>query len=282
MSKESFILYMSFNEAISQLTLKEKGMLLDAIYRYHSDDPIPDLPKTTSMVFSIMKNQFERDHIKYQKKCEINRENGEKGGRPPQKPKITERLFDKNGNNPTQNINNPNDDDNDSDSDSDDETLNVNENDSDDDDVSDVGAEFTEIVNFYKSSSSSFRDIVCNDDYSKKQYYVMLKKHGIEKIRLAITKASESWYCTGYNERGMITPLSWILQPKFFEGLLTEKYANRGEIPEFDREGNKLAGSETRSARATRSAIGAIKSLNDRMNYGELATSDQHANDAIR
>lgn len=110
-------MYLSFREAIAELSTEEKGCLLDVIFSYHSGEPIPELPKLVKIVFSIMKPQFERDSLKYQRIVERNRINGALGGRPRENPN--------NPNNPDGYFGNPNDNDNDTDSDND------NDNDSD-------------------------------------------------------------------------------------------------------------------------------------------------------
>jgi hypothetical protein len=82
--KESFVLFKSFYEPIKNLTLEQKGKLLDAIFNYQIDNREPCI-KEDAFVYSMFlffKNQFRLDDIKYQAKCEKNKLNGSKGGRP--------------------------------------------------------------------------------------------------------------------------------------------------------------------------------------------------------
>lgn len=116
-------MYVSFYDAIEELTTEEKGILLDTIFKYQAGTIIPELPKTVRIVFSIMAKQFDRDEIKYQEKVVTrNRINGKEGGRPrknqdePKKPKK-----------PNGFINNPKNPDNDNVNDNDNETVNDNE-----------------------------------------------------------------------------------------------------------------------------------------------------------
>ena len=239
-------MYMSYRESIAELSTEEKGILLDAIFDYHSTGNIPDMPKMVRIVFSIMKHQFDRDCSKYQEIVERNRMNGMKGGRP-QKTQKNPKNPDGYFGNPVKNSGNPNDDDND------DGNGNDTEHGYDDGDVTEVGAGFAEIANFYESSSSSFPKVDLNDNSLRNQYGVMLKKHGVEKIKEAILRASESWYCTGHNDRASVVPLLWILTPKYFDGLLSKKFENRGKFPEFDKNGMRVTDNQKNSIAITQS-----------------------------
>ena len=59
-----------------------------AIIKYEKTREVPKLDGMLKMAFSFIKTQLDRDRQKYQNKCEKNRENGAKGGRP----KKTERF----------------------------------------------------------------------------------------------------------------------------------------------------------------------------------------------
>ena len=81
MSRESFILYKSFYLPIKELSIEEKGQMLDAIFQYHTEGKVCELSPVCQMAFNFMKGQFERDDEKYQIVVERNRANGAKGGR---------------------------------------------------------------------------------------------------------------------------------------------------------------------------------------------------------
>ena len=86
MARESFILYKSFYLPIKELTVEEKGQLLDAIFQYHINGKICQLSPVCQMAFNFMRNQFERDDEKYQTVVERNKTNGKKGGRSKENP----------------------------------------------------------------------------------------------------------------------------------------------------------------------------------------------------
>lgn len=100
----SFILYTEQWPAISLLNDFQRSALLQAIFALHGACPMPELDNITKAIFLLMKPRFEENRDRYATKCEANRENGKKGGRPP-KPKNqtvnhenpkTERFLDEN------------------------------------------------------------------------------------------------------------------------------------------------------------------------------------------
>lgn len=85
MKKKSFILYCDYLEHIQMLDDAEAGKLFKAILQYAVDGSTAALSGASGMAFSFIKAQIERDNADYEAKCEKLRENGSKGGRPPQK-----------------------------------------------------------------------------------------------------------------------------------------------------------------------------------------------------
>jgi hypothetical protein len=80
--KESFLLYKSFYDPIKELSIEDKGHLLDAIFKYQIDGTEPMNTSRIYMPFMFFKNQFRLDDEKYQKIVERNKVNGSKGGAP--------------------------------------------------------------------------------------------------------------------------------------------------------------------------------------------------------
>ena len=82
MKKESFLLYKSFYEPVSDLPLRLKGLLFDAIFQYQINGIEPEKSSPIYIAFKFIKNQFTLDNNKYLAICERNKANGSKGGRP--------------------------------------------------------------------------------------------------------------------------------------------------------------------------------------------------------
>ena len=89
MDKSSFLIYLDYEEQFNLLTDEQIGQLMRAIIKYERTREIPQLNGIVKMAFSFIKTQLDRDREKYQARCEKNRENAKKGGRP-KKEKQTE------------------------------------------------------------------------------------------------------------------------------------------------------------------------------------------------
>lgn len=79
--KKSFILHLDSLCVLDEMTLEQKGILFDAIYKYQLGEE-KDLDFSMKMAFAPFKNQFIRDNEKYLQFIEKQSNNGKKGGRP--------------------------------------------------------------------------------------------------------------------------------------------------------------------------------------------------------
>ena len=64
------------------LTMEQRGILFTAIYSYELGEELPEMDPLTEMCFGFIKSSLDANAEKYESRCEINRENGGKGGRP--------------------------------------------------------------------------------------------------------------------------------------------------------------------------------------------------------
>ena len=91
--KASFLLYHDQYAPISHLSNEQKGILLDACFKYNLKESFKIADPIVEMAFSFFKQTFIRNNAKYQKRIEQNRKNGMKGGRPKQeKPKNNKKI----------------------------------------------------------------------------------------------------------------------------------------------------------------------------------------------
>ncbi len=96
--RDSFVFYRSFYEAIEETESEEDRLrLYDIIVRYALDGVEPE-DKRDRILFKLFKSQIDKSYDRYLKRCEANRENGKKGGRPPKETE-TQKTQD-NPNNP--------------------------------------------------------------------------------------------------------------------------------------------------------------------------------------
>ena len=83
-NKGSFVFYTEYREHLSMLPPEQVGELMFALMDYQETGEVPDLPKGSALAmgFSFTKARMDKDNSKYEEKCERNRSNGKKGGRP--------------------------------------------------------------------------------------------------------------------------------------------------------------------------------------------------------
>lgn len=87
-NKKSFVLYSDIITTVKKLSLEKIGILFTTILEYVNDeDPKVD-DDMVDLVFEPIKQQLKRDLVKYEKRADRSRENGQLGGRPknPEKP----------------------------------------------------------------------------------------------------------------------------------------------------------------------------------------------------
>ena len=79
--KNSFVLYTDYLPQLQLLSMEQRGVLFTAIMHYSSGMDLPDMDGMTSMAFSFIKTQIDRDNEKYQQTVEARREAGRRGGK---------------------------------------------------------------------------------------------------------------------------------------------------------------------------------------------------------
>ena len=105
--QKSFINYISNKQATEQLSMFQRGVLSTLQYAYAEDpdnfciDFVTDrrgrkikVAREVKIAFAFIKNQMDFNKDKYEKRCETNRKNGSKGGRPKkEEAEKSERFF---------------------------------------------------------------------------------------------------------------------------------------------------------------------------------------------
>lgn len=103
MKKPSFLVYYDNEVIILRLPDEEAGKLFKSLFPYGRERIKPDFDESPAlaMAFDILSMAIDRDKEKYVMRCEANRENGRKGGRPKknqtyiEETEKSERLFSK-------------------------------------------------------------------------------------------------------------------------------------------------------------------------------------------
>lgn len=82
MSEKGLILYHSYLSTMEDLSDAEFGRLVRAALEYSYAGTTRQLSGNERILFKTVKFQIDRDSEKYEKVCERNKANGQKGGRP--------------------------------------------------------------------------------------------------------------------------------------------------------------------------------------------------------
>lgn len=75
-------LYFSYMETFAPFTDAERGRIMMAMIEYASTGVVPDFEGNERFIWPTIQAQIDRDVVAYEKRCEKNRSNGAKGGRP--------------------------------------------------------------------------------------------------------------------------------------------------------------------------------------------------------
>ena len=80
--KSAFKIYGSYAEQVNALTDSEAGRLFKALVNYRNGEEPKNLSGMEQIAFLFIRQQMDYDCEKYERRCEQNRKNGMKGGRP--------------------------------------------------------------------------------------------------------------------------------------------------------------------------------------------------------
>ena len=79
MEKNSFLIYLDYQEQFELLTDEQAGQLIKAIIKYEKTGEITKLDGMTKMAFSFIKQQLDRDNEKWKEEKQKRSEAGKKG-----------------------------------------------------------------------------------------------------------------------------------------------------------------------------------------------------------
>lgn len=246
MSRESFIFYKDWLNALNEMPENAQLEVYKSIAKYALDGEISELSPLAKIAFSFIKPQIDRDTDKYIKVVERNRENGKLGGRKPKKPKV-------NPKNPvgyleTQKTQaNPKNLDNDNVNDNDNGNVNVYVNDKEEIENSNSLSNSDELVTDrinYKSVVDSYNSnlggilskVTAITEKRKAAIRARIKEHGIDSVATVFHNVSKSDFLTGKNDKGWQCGFDWIFMPNNYIKILEGNYANREPKREYNPE----------------------------------------------
>ena len=108
MDKNSFLIYLDYQEQFELLTDEQAGKLIKAIIEYEKTGKILELDGMTKMAFSFIKTQLDRDREKWQEEKQKRSEAGKRGmskrwGKTKQDNNVTNVITEDNKNNSVKN-----------------------------------------------------------------------------------------------------------------------------------------------------------------------------------
>ena len=222
--KKSFVLYHDYQQHFQLLTDEQLGQLIRAIFAYEATGKLPELKDAAlKMCFSFVKNQLDRDREAYEARCQANRENGVRGGRPknptkPNKTEKTERFSEK-----------PKKPDNDTDTENDNVTDYVKDN-----SLLSVDTDSGEPIN-YQNIVSLFNEIGAS--LPKIKNLSENRKRNIKKANEKLNgdfegffrKVENSDFLTGRKGAWSGACFDWIMKPQNFIKIIEGNYDNKSQ-----------------------------------------------------
>lgn len=222
---DSFIFYKSYYDAISCLAREQQLNIYNAICSYSLYGDEPELSETEKAIFTLIKPTLDANFKR--------REDGKKGGRPKkkseektsgfekQKPVVMEMSENKK---PNVNVNvNAN--------------VNANENvNADEEGKENTGKPYSSpgsepnvetVVGLYHEICKSYPKIKAVSEARRKAVRARLRTYSLGEFRTVFSKAEESDFLKGKNERNWFATFDWIIKDSNFAKILDGNYDNK-------------------------------------------------------
>ena len=251
--KEAFLLKSSWKDIFTNISDKQAGMLIKALYQFNCTDiAAGDIVATLADVevrayFNIMVLDCIKFQEGYDRRCETSRENGKKGGRPKKPKKNLNNLgYEiRNGNSlnnsclekpkkPNSKPNKPNNlkkPENENDNDNDLTLESSNEDSSSGGSPPDAPEKFDykKFVDWFNSETQGVFGIVKYPlgDKRKASIRARVREHGKKSFFEVIKRAKESDFLKGQSQNGFTATLDWLIKPANFEKVLSGNYDNK-------------------------------------------------------
>ena len=202
--KPSFLVYYDNEVVVLRLPDKEAEKLFKSLFPYGREEIKPDFEKNPAlaMAFDILSMAIDRDKERYVKRCEANRENGRKGGRPKKNQADIEE---------TEKI----------------ERLDLKPKKADKDKGRDSNINYQQIADMYNETCVSFPRLTKLSDSRKKAIKARLKQYTVEDFKRLFTMAEESSFLKGQNNRNWSANFDWMIKDSNMAKVLDGNYADK-------------------------------------------------------
>ena len=218
--KTSFLIYKDIFDEVQLLTIEQRGLLFTALFEYAiSRNELQTNDLALKIIFSTMRKAIDRDTKNYERKCQVNRDNRNKG---------STNVDDRQQSSTTAT---------DKDMENDMENEPNNESEPDNDFSPNGGAststDYQSIVNLFNSTCLSLPKVQKLTDKRKKKIKVLLKSYSIDDIASAFTKAENSDFLKG-NINSFQATFDWLIESGNFIKVLEGNYDNRNKKQDAD------------------------------------------------
>lgn len=216
--KPSFLVYLDNEVVIQKLPDEDAGKLFKALFLYSREKTKPDFDDNLalSITFDILSTAIDRDAERYYNRCQKNRENGRKGGRPRNNQPLidetekSERFFAK-----PKKADKDMDKDKDMDMDRDRDIIN-----------------YQQIADLYNATCVSFPALKILSDSRKKSIKARLKTYTVDDFKKVFELAEGSDFLKGKNDRNWKANFDWLIAEKNMIKVLEGTYENKPDKKE--------------------------------------------------
>lgn len=211
-------MYLDNEVVIQKLPDEDAGKLFKALFLYSREKTKPDFDDNLalSITFDILSTAIDRDAERYYNRCQKNRENGRKGGRPRNNQPLidetekSERFFAK-----PKKADKDMDKDKDMDMDRDRDIIN-----------------YQQIADLYNATCVSFPALKILSDSRKKSIKARLKTYTVDDFKKVFELAEGSDFLKGKNDRNWKANFDWLIAEKNMIKVLEGTYENKPDKKE--------------------------------------------------
>lgn len=232
MKRDSYIFYRNWWEIFRKLPDELRLEVYDNIMQYAFDNILGEVSVIAEGFVGMAKPLLDKDRAKYEAICERNKNNGRKGGRPKTQEKPSDNPENPLGSlgydsetqiNPEKPYN---------DKVINDKVINDKDNNIESKDSLSVGSDsedkisYKEVVDFYNKSvkGRNIPQCVKLTEKRKQAIKARITEFGIEKVYEAITKAANSSFCNGANNRNWKADFDFIFNSNKMANILEGRY----------------------------------------------------------
>lgn len=195
MERKSFVLYTSMQELTDDLTDEQKGQLLQVIFDYVTGKELNISDKLVKVTFTSIKQQLDRDGLKWEEKKQKRSEAGKKG--------MQSRWGNKNNN-----------------------VIDVNNKNNNVIEVTDK-TNYQEIADMYNNICISYPRLKTLSDARRKAIKARLKQYSTEDFKKVFEMAEQSDFLKGANSRNWAANFDWLVKDSNFAKVLDGNYTNK-------------------------------------------------------